>query len=369
MVASAGDPSAPRPPAVCSGHRLPLFRAGGSGATPPDGVPQPNGGRALRWRGRDRHHTIVGPGRARESATEIGVTRLLAGARGRPGRRAPGPAGHGGQRPPADPGRHPVHHRRHRRAGPGPRHLGRAGHPDHRRQPLRPHRLRRAAGGGRAVPRRPSGAGPGPDPVPDRRRATGHPPDRHPRAGLSTPTPMPVAASGGAGGRAARPDRPPPPDGHRGPGGAGRARRARLRPGGRLPRDRVRPGRRRQARGHRPLAGGTGLAVAGRPVRGGRAVAGRAQPPERPLGAVPVRGLPHPLPAARPLRLVAAGALRRGRPAAGGRHPVGARAISGRACRAGPSATPTRPTSATRWSSPPRCRWSCWPCWPWCSAC
>ncbi len=49
----------------------------------------------------------------------------------------------------------------------------------------------------------------------------------------------------------------------------------------------------------------------------------RPEPPQRPLGAVPLRRLPHPLPAARPLRLVAVGALRRRRPVAGGRHPVG----------------------------------------------
>ena len=165
----------------------------------------------------------------------------------------------------------------------------------------------------------------GPQPVPRRRRAAGHPPDRHPRAGLRHRS----AGHGGhgrPGGRAARPGRPPPPHRHRGPGRAGGAGRARLRLGVQRAGDGVRPGGRRQARGHRAHPGRTGLAVAGRPCPTEDAPwLDRARPAERPFGAVPVRGVPHALPPPGPLRLVAAGPLRGGRPAPGGGDPLGAR--------------------------------------------
>ena len=155
---------------------------------------------------------------------------------------------------------------RHRRAGPGPRHLGRTGHPDHRRQPLRPLRLgsplaecQRALDAhpalGRALSRFLT--------VDERRviRQTGtHEP------GYDT-DPETIAAIAARGRRAGRPGRPPSPHRHRRPGGAGGARRACLRLGVQRARDRVRPGRRRQARGHRPVAGRPGVAIAGRPVR------------------------------------------------------------------------------------------------------
>ena len=100
-------------------------------------------------------------------------------------------------------------------------------------------------------------------------------------------------------------------------------------------------------------------------------VAGRARPAERPVGPVPVRGLPHPVPASRPLRLVAARPLRRGRPAPARRgHAVGPRPPRFGAPGPGhPPRPPGRP-GATRSGRRLR-RWpsSCWPCWPWCSGC
>ena len=56
-----------------------------------------------------------------------------------------------------------------------------------------------------------------------------------------------------------------------------------------------------------------------------RPVAGRCRPAVRSVGPDPLRGVPHPVPSLRPLRLVAPGALR-GRPAAArGGHAVAAR--------------------------------------------
>ena len=285
-----------------------------------------------------------------------GTPAFCARARRHPGRRPARPAGHGGQRPPPHPGRHPVDPGRHRRAGPGPRHLGRARHPDHRRQPLRPHRVaaRRSARGatGRSTPiRRWPGRS---SRFLARRRPAGHPPDRHPRAGLRRTDPDGGRRRRGRSGV----EQLGPVDLHLQT--ATGIRVVRVEPGEHAyasgcsgARDRVRPGAPTPSPGSSgPSPAGRGWRIARRPVRRGRAVAGRPQPAERPLGAVPLRGLAHPLPAVRPLRLVAARPLRRGRPAAGGGHPLGARPPRHRGCRPGPSATPTRPTSATRSSSP-----------------
>ena len=172
------------------------------------------------------------------------------------------------------------------------------------------------------------------DPVPHLRRAPGHPPDRDPRARLRH-RPRDHRRHRRPRGRAARPGRPPPPHGHRRPGGAGGARRARLRvrrlPGPRPSSTRSptpsrgRSAIRRPGRGWRALAAQSDR---------GRAVAGRTEPARRPLGPVPLRRLPHPLPAPGPLRLVAAGALRGRRPAAGGRDALGPRTTWVRACPA-----------------------------------
>ena len=157
---------------------------------------------------------------------------------------------------------------------------------------------------------------------------------------------------GRPGRRAARAGGPAPPDRHRRPGGAGGAGRARLRRQGAADprRSSTRPSTPSPASSASPRPAGDG----GRwpPSPPTMPPGWRAQPAQRPLGPFPLRGLPHPLPPAGALRLVAAGSLRRGRTAAGGRDPVGARPPRVGAHRPGPSATPTRPTWATRSSSP-----------------
>ena len=287
-------------------------------------LPQPNAGGTLRWKGREYNRTVVRGERCWRPSPRRSAAPLRPRGRGHPGRGRPRPARHGGIRPPAHPGGHPVDDRGLGRAGPGPRHLGRPGPPHHRRQPLRPDR-RDVAGRGRPpFDRGPPAAASGLHPVPRRRGTAGHPPDRHPRAGLRHRS----AGHGGhgrPGGRATRAGRPPPAHRHRGPGRPGGAGRARLRLGVQRPGDGIQPGGRRQARGHRAHPGRTGLAVAGRHVRRGCAVARRARPAERPLGAVPVRGVPHALPAPGPLRLVVGGPVRGGLPAPGGGDPLGAR--------------------------------------------
>ena len=242
-----------------------------------------------------------------------------------------------------------------RRAGPGPRHLGRPRHPHHRRQPVRPDRVRRPAAARPAGPSTPTRPWPGrssaSSPVDERRilrqRGTHEPEDiarglrdpstapptwwpAWPRPASSTSAPStstcrPAPASGWSG------SSPAPHVYDDGPIDAA--------PG---PTADTKPGRRLTAAGRhwRDLVHESPEDA---PWLDGRA------PAERPVGPVPVRRLAHPLPAVRPLRLVAARPLRRGPPAAGGGHPVAARPPRDAACRPGPCATPTPPTSTTSW--------------------
>ena len=133
------------------------------------------------------------------------------------------------------------------------------------------------------------------------------------------------------------------------------------------------PGRRDPTADAKPGVGHAGRAATGAPSAQDSPedapwLDGR-RPAVRPVGPHPLRGVPHPLPAVRPLRLVAPGAVRRRPACCAWRSPRGCSATWAAACPPGPCATPTPPTSTTSWWWPSASPSWCSPSWPWCSAC
>ncbi len=174
----------------------------------------------------------------------------------------------------------------HRRTRPGPRHLGRPGHPHRRRQPVRPDRVRRPAGYGRSGHRRPPGTGPGLPPLPPGRRAPHPPPAGHPRARGHRPAACATDVDGAsdvvASLAAAGVEHLGAVDLHVQTGTGERV--VRVEPGVHVygPPPHRRPHRRRQA-GSAP-AQRPALAGHGPGLTRGRTVAGRRRPAARPVG-------------------------------------------------------------------------------------